>query len=89
MKHFLVGSLALTLVLVASPGSAVAWTSMHNCSNGSPIAWAPGNPNTRWQLSSTYASADLTNTQVDGAINGGFNEWSAPDRKSTRLNSSH
>lgn len=78
MKHFLVGSLAITLALVVSPDSAVAWTSIHNCSNGSPIAWAPGNPNTRWQLSSSYVSADLTNTQVDSAINGGFNEWSEP-----------
>jgi len=78
MKQFLAAVLAVVVVAVAAPDVAMAWTTMHQCSDGSPIAWAPGSPNTRWQLSSTYVSADLNNAQVDGAVNAAFNEWSAP-----------
>ena len=70
--------LAVLLGGFSAPGSAQAWTTLHNCSGGVPIAWAPGNPNTRWQLSSTYVSTDLSNNQVDSAINAAFAEWSEP-----------
>ncbi len=78
MKPFLAGVLTVLMVAVVVPDVAMAWTTMYQCNGGSPIAWAPGSPNTRWQLSSSYVSADLNNTQVDSAINAAFNEWSAP-----------
>jgi len=78
MKNLLPGIFAVLAIAISLPDVAMAWTTMHQCSGGSPIAWAPGNPNTRWQLSSTYTSTDLNNGQVDGALNAAFNEWSMP-----------
>jgi len=58
-------------------GPAFAWESMQTCS-GTPIAWPSGNPNTVWRLSSSLPSNDLSNSEVDSAINAAFAEWGRP-----------
>ncbi len=77
MKRLLPVTLAAVLIGCSLPGVAQAWTPMSTC-NGSPTAWAPGSPNTVWRLSSTYTYSGLTNSQIDAALNGAFNEWGVP-----------
>jgi hypothetical protein len=88
MRSLALAAMASCMLVVALPGAAKAWTGMHYCSGGAPcnpgssgcqpIGWAPGSPNTVWRLSSTYTSADLTNSQVDAAVGAAFSEWGAP-----------
>ena len=69
--RFLLPALCLLL-----PAPAGAWNSMS--SNGNPLEWNSGNPETTWRLSSTYTTNDLSNSVIDSAMNNGMNEWSTP-----------
>jgi len=77
MKRLLPIALTAVLIGCSLPGMARAWTPMSTC-NGSPTAWASGSPNTVWRLSSSYTYSGLTNSQIDSALNGAFDEWGVP-----------
>lgn len=62
----------------AVPAPAFAWQEMASCGGNNYTAWAPGNPNSIWQLSTSFASTDLSNSEVDSALNAAFNEWGVP-----------
>ncbi len=66
---------ALLLGLLA-PTSAFAWTSI--TTNGQPLWWTSGNPETTWHLSSSHTSDDLGNSSVDSALAAAMNEWAVP-----------
>ena len=56
--------------------SALAWNPI---TTGSvPITWPSGNPETTWQISSTYTSNDLPASSVQSALTNAMNEWSEP-----------
>jgi len=66
----------LLFVLVWFP-SAHAWEALEACGGGF-TAWPAGEPNTVWQLSTSFPSADLSADEVSAAVDAAFAEWGKP-----------
>ena len=56
--------------------SAFAWEPIDD--GGVAVSWPSGNPETVWQISSNYPSADMNSSAVQTAFANGINEWSTP-----------
>ncbi len=64
-------------LLLAQVPEAQAWEALEYC-NGSPTQWPAGNPNSIWQLSTSFPSTDLGVDEVGQAVEAAFAQWAEP-----------
>lgn len=64
-----------SLLLASAPAEAYTYT--RTC-GGQPARWESGNPNSTWQMSSSFLSADLPRSDTDRELTLAFDEWAKP-----------
>ena len=55
---------------------AFAWEPIDD--SGFPVSWPSSNPETRWQMSTSYPPNDMSWSTVESILNDAINEWGTP-----------